>query len=140
MQVKVKYDAIYNALERASTDLMDCCAYISHETGKIYMICNDPNLGDEKPSDIEDASSYIMLPHKNTIGLGSDLVKQFAREQMSDSYDEIVSFFRRQGAYHRFKDFLFQRDFLEQWHQYEEQATEEALQEWCANHKIQIEK
>ena len=30
-------------------------------------------------------------------------------------------------------------DFLDQWHQFEEQATEEALLAWCRENEIPIE-
>jgi hypothetical protein len=53
--------------------------------------------------------------------------------------DEVRDFFRKRGAYSRFKDLLDRCGMLERWYQYEAEAVEEALREWAEDNDIQVE-
>ncbi len=64
---------------------------------------------------------------------------RFAAEQLDDHYDEIAGIFSHKGAYRRFKDFLIRVGALERWHDYENEAKEKALREWCAENGIEVE-
>jgi len=39
--------------------------------------------------------------------------------------------FAKRGAYAKFKTLLMRRGALERWHGFENEATEQALREWC---------
>jgi len=56
---------------------------------------------------------------------------------LSDEYDTVAGFFRRRGAYGRFKALLHARGMLERWYEFENRATEEALLAWCEENGIQ---
>jgi len=56
---------------------------------------------------------------------------------MPDTCDIVAGFFRRRGAYARFKDLLATRGLLQQWYETENRATEEALLAWCEENGVQ---
>ncbi|HTW72663.1 MAG TPA: UPF0158 family protein [Acetobacteraceae bacterium] len=119
-------------------------AWISMATGKITFYSDDlGNLdagadddADEEEEDDEDESGTIAIPGKKELGLGSSLVMRFAREVMPDDYGTIARFFDRRGAYARLKDFLQRRDMLQRWYDFEEQATKQAILEWCKENDV----
>ena len=113
-------------------------AYICVDTGKIY--CHSLSAGLEEedlPEDLETSDHYIAVPHKNDLGLGRRLALAFVDQELSDEYDTVAGFFRRRGAYGRFKALLHARGMLEQWYEFENHATEEALLAWCEENGIQ---
>ncbi len=59
-------------------------------------------------------------------------------QEVPGDYDTVAGFFRRQGAYARFKDLLQARGKLERWYEFEDHATEEALLAWCAVNGIRL--
>lgn len=95
-------------------------------------------LDEELPDDLDDSGRYIEVPHKNDLDLGKDLVFRFAGQHMQGSYEHVRSLFQRKGAYRRFRQFLESKGLLAKWHRFEEQATEAALREWCAQNEIEL--
>ena len=79
------------------------------------------------------------MPHKNDLDLGNRLVMRFASEQLPHRFDTIDSFFRRRGAYSRFKELLSSEGCLDKWHAYEADATRQALLEWCEENEIKLD-
>jgi hypothetical protein len=114
-------------------------AYICVDTGEIYCHSLSAGLEEEEdlPEDLETSDHYISLPHKNDLGLGRRLALTFVAQELPDEYDAVAGFFRRQGAYGRFKALLHARGMLEQWYEFENRATEEALLAWCEENGIQ---
>lgn len=112
-------------------------AYVSLESGRIYWtsIANDVEE-DDLPEDLEDASLYIAVPHKNDLDLGSRLVLRFVARELPDDYGAVADFFWRRGAYAHFKDLLDTRGMLQRWYEFEDRATEEALAGWCEENGI----
>jgi len=53
-------------------------------------------------------------------------------------YDQVDGFFRRRGAYARFKDLLAREGLLDQGYSFEAEYTERALKDWCAANQIEI--
>src|SRR6516162_11956722 len=92
---------------------------------------------EELPGDIDD-EKYISIPDKRELDLGKPLVLDFAREFLSDDYDEVRHIFSRRGAYRRFKDLLVRRGALDQWEDFSDKAEEAALREWCVENGIEI--
>ena len=95
-------------------------------------------LEDQLPEDIEDGSIYIAVPHRNDLNLGKNLVLNFTDERLPDSYATVANFFRKRGAYGRFKDLLEHKGLLEAWYEYEAQAVEQALRVWSAENGLQL--
>lgn len=62
----------------------------------------------------------------------------FVRQVLPQDLDDVHDIFRRKGAYARFKGLLAQRRALDQWYEFEREATERALREWCAENEIEL--
>ena len=140
-QASIKFADIQNAFDFVSfgDELMEHEAWLCTETGEIYWRSEFDDDEDEPlPEDIGDAEKYIAIPHKNDFNLGKNLVLRFAAEQLPESYDKVREIFSRRGAYARFKDLLEYQDMLQQWYDYEQQAGEKALREWCNDCDIKI--
>ena len=137
--VAIQYAEISDAFEFASTGAPgENSAYISLDTGQIYLVSELASMDQEVPDDLDEPDLYIAFPHKNDLDLGRNLAIRFAHEALPDSYDRVRSIFQRQGAYARFKDLLKSKGALEAWYRFEEQARDRALREWCAENEIQI--
>lgn len=113
-------------------------AYVDLDTGKIYYHSAIGDDEEELPEDIDDADRYIALPYKNDLGLGKPLVLDFAYRFLPDEADEIEDIFRRRGAYVRFKAILERKGMLEKWYEFENEAQEKALREWCKESGIAV--
>lgn len=106
-------------------------AYISKTTGQIFF-ASDMSDGDEDlPDDLEDASLYWSVPHKNDLDLGRELVLSFVDEQMPAKFDEVQGYFGRRGAYARFRDLIEREGKLQDWYEYERVAEEAAMLAWA---------
>lgn len=111
-------------------------AYLNVETGEIHY--HSDYTDEELPEDIED-EKYIAIPHKNDLGLGARLALRFADYHLPEkAADKVHQIFRRKGAYARFKDLLDSIGMLQEWYDYEEKATNEALRNWCELNGIKI--
>jgi hypothetical protein len=114
-------------------------AYISRDTGKIYLRTIDGFMEeDEVSDDALETDRYIAVPHKAQLDLGRRLVLRFADDELPGDLDTVEDLFRRKGAYAGFKRLLEARGALQRWYDYEERATEEALQTWCQDNGIQL--
>lgn len=134
----IRFDEIENAFMFVSMGQPDMHnAYLCKETGQIFYT-SELGDSDELPEDIDDPK-YISIPHKNDLDLGKDLVIEFVSEFIPEELDRVYSFFRRKGAYSRYKNFLFDKGLLEKWYQFENEREEAALKEWCAENGIEIE-
>jgi hypothetical protein len=114
-------------------------AFLCRRTGKIYW--RSPNLDEpdeELPDDIEEGENYISIPPKKDLNLGKELVLDFAAEFMRDDYDKVRRIFGGKGAYRNFKMLLEERGRLKEWYEFEAQATERALRDWCKENSIDI--
>jgi hypothetical protein len=113
-------------------------AYLRKESGEIY--CHSdfvPDL-DELPGDIEDEEKYLRIPDKRDLDLGKPLVLDFAREFLPDDFDTVRDIFRKRGAYARFKTLVARRGILDQWHDFQVKAQEQALRAWCEDNEIEV--
>src|SRR5436190_5374505 len=130
--VTVKYEDLSAAFDFVSCGPpMDHEAYISLDTDVIYWVSQANPVDEDTPDDLETSDRYIAVPHKNDLDLGNRLALRFVEEQLPQRLDTIVDFFRRRGAYARFKDLVSSEGYLEKWYAYEAEATEHALREWC---------
>lgn len=133
---------IIEAFEFANTSggAAEFRAFVCRQTGKIYY--QTEGLGsedfDELPDDIEDDAKYVPLPDKRDLDLGKPLALAFAREFLPDDFDDVRYFFSKRGAYPKFKAVLARRGAIDRWHAYENEATEQALREWCKEQGIEV--
>ncbi len=136
----VKFEDVQGAFEFVSFGQMGIHqAYLDKETGKIYWH-SEYELTDEEelPEDLDD-EKYVEIPHKNELDLGRELVFAFASEHLpKKDVERVVAIFRKRGAYSRYKDFLEERNLLEEWYEYEARTQEKALREWCQDNEIEI--
>ena len=138
--VTVKYDDLSTAFDFVSFGSpMEHRAYVSLDTGAIYWISEtNPIEEDECPDDLETSDRYIEIPHKNDLDLGNNLALRFVEERLPDRYMDVEAFFRRRGAYARFKELLAAEGCLEEWYAFEVESTERALREWCKANEIHL--
>lgn len=114
-------------------------AYVSRESGKIYWVTEEGNLEEEElPADLEDETLYVPVPHKTDVDVGRGLALRFAEEHVPDAYDRASLYFRKPGAYGRFKLMLEELGCLEAWYAYERGAMESALREWASENDIHV--
>jgi len=118
---------------------MEHNAYVSLDTGKVYWT-SDPNdaFDEEIPDDLETSDRYLAILHKNDLDLGKALALRFVAQELPACYDQVEGFFRRQGAYARFKDLLEREGVLDLWYSFEADAVEAALRQWCAENGLEI--
>ena len=113
-------------------------ATLCMETGQIFYI-SDFGDSDELPEDIDDSGKYIEIPHKKELNLGKPLVLEFVAIHLPDNFDEVDSFFRKRGAYSKFKNLLDAKGLLTKWYEFEEQEQVRALIGWCKDNGIRLD-
>jgi hypothetical protein len=138
--VAVRHDDLAMAFDFVSfAGPMEHYAYVSLDTGKVYWTSDSGDALDEDiPDDLETSDRYISIPHKNELDLGRNLALRFVVQELPAYYDQVEGFFRRQGAYARFKDLLEREGVLERWYSFEADAVEKALRQWCAENGLEI--
>lgn len=135
----VKFDDLLAACEWVSSSSpAENQAYVSRITGAIHWSSSLIDLDEELPEDIEDGSIYVPVPHKYDLNLGKNLALTFAEEQFADSYETVANSFHHRGAYGRFKNLLERKGYLQAWYDYEANAIELALHEWCTEQGLSI--
>lgn len=139
MSVNVKQDDLLTAFEWASVSgLLEKSAYISKETGTIYLRSDDYELEDELPENLDDPSRYISVPHKDDLDLGKWLAIRYVDEALPDHALTVREIFRKKGAYAKFKNLLDREGRLDKWYSYESKAVEEALRAWAEENGIHV--
>jgi hypothetical protein len=139
MSVSVSLEELLSAFEwvgAGAAAAMDCRAYIGRKTGSIHW--SGEGIDEELPDDIEDDSLYIALPHKSELGLGRSLALGFVAEHLPQHQEAVHEFFRKRGAYAKFKSLLTRAGQLNAWHEYESIATENALRKWCKDNGFEL--
>ena len=134
----IKLDEIEDAFMFVSMDQQFMhTAYLCTETGQTFFTSDLGDI-DDVPDDIDDPK-YISIPHKNDLDLGRNLVIEFVSAFLPEALDIVYSYFRRPGAYSRYKDLLFEKGLLEKWYQFEGERQKAALKAWCAENGIAVE-
>ena len=103
--VAVKYDDLSMAFDFiSSASPMEHNAYVSLDTGEVYWTSDSNDAFDEDiPDDLETSDRYLTIPHKNDLDLGRSLALRIVAQELPARYDQVEGFFRRPGAYSRFK-------------------------------------
>jgi hypothetical protein len=137
--MKHKFSDIEDAFEFVSSAAPEMnFAALNLENGEIYYK-SDMLDEEEFPEDIEESDGYILIPHKNDLDLGKNLVFDFVDEVIPEEGKVVEQFFRRSGAYSNFKALLGRIGKLEAWYEFENSATKKALREWCEENEIEVE-
>ena len=140
MNTPVKFDDLLSVYEWVSAaGKFQNSAFVNKVTGKIHIDSDDVEDDDALPDDYEDAGIYVAVPHKNDLDMGRDLAIRYIDENLPESADDVRRFFRKRGAYARFKDLLQRKGVLDAWYQYEARAVEAALQEWAKDNDLEFE-
>ncbi|NOY46330.1 MAG: hypothetical protein GXP50_12910 [Deltaproteobacteria bacterium] len=133
----VQFEDLFEAFEFvAGGGFIEHRAFVHRETGEtlfwsddLEWMDEDPPEGVEEPDDL--GPGWIEVPRPNELDLGRALVRRFVEAHIPDEARTVEGFFRRKGAYGRFKDFLHDRGLLETWYRFEEEAKRNALREWA---------
>ena len=135
----LSFEDLLDAYEWVSADpSYENTAYVNRSTGAVYWDTDAADTSEELPDDIEDGTKYIAVPHKHDLDLGKSLVFEFADEHIQDDVGKVSGFFRRPGAYGKFKDLLERRNLLETWYEFERKRTEIAFHHWAAENSIPL--
>jgi hypothetical protein len=134
----IKFSDIEDAFFFVSSDSYGMhTALLNKETGQFYYRSEMGDL-DEIDDDNLDWNNCIVIPHKNDLGVGQELVFEFVKNHLADEYDQVRQIFKKRGAYGNFKNLLESRGFLQDWYNFENQHEEWALRHWCKENGIEI--
>jgi hypothetical protein len=139
MKARIKLDDLVQAAEWVTAgkhEAVDCEAYVDRASGVV--IWAGEGIDEELPEDIDDESKYAAVPDKDEFALGRALALSFAKTHAPSSYERIEQYFRKAGAYGRFKSELDRLDRLEEWHAYEQRAIEDALRGWAEDNGLEV--
>ena len=136
----VNYSELLDAFDFVSAGApFENSAYIDGNTGAIIWVSPMMDLeGNEVPDDLKTSDRYIAVPHKYDLDLGHLLALSFVDQELPDEYRTIADFFRKKGAYRRFKDWLDKCDLLEKWYRFEATVIEQTLRSWCKAKNIEL--
>ena len=135
--MKFRWLDIEMAIQYVSSHDYSNEALLCKENGKIYYqseMDSFDDLGERPPEDV----ALIQIPSWQDFDLGNRLVRKFAQRQMPGDYEHIQDIFRAKGAYGRFKSFLVKRGRLDDWHEFENNAQEQAIRDWCEENGIEL--
>lgn len=134
--IRLTFETIKNCFDFVgSAPLGECQAVVHRKTGESYFAAVLTDY-DELPDDVDENDDYVMIPHKNDLDLGKQLVMDFVRSRCPELTDRVEAIFSRRGAYGWHKSLLSENNLLEEWHEFEDKRTEEALLEWCASEEL----
>lgn len=116
----------------------DNSAFVCRETGNIHWDSNSADIEDDLPDDVDDGRLYVAVPHGAELGLGRRLALAFTEQVLPESVSEVSGFFRRPGAYPRFRELLDREQRLDEWREFERAAIARALREWAEEHGVRV--
>ena len=139
MTARVQLSRLLDAFEWVSTTgPFENAAYVSRESGQIWLVSDFDDMGEEPPEHAQDESLYAPVPSKNELDLGRSLALRFAEERLPQCLSRVGDFFSRPGAYGKFKDLLESQNALEAWYVYEADGVREALRAWAAQNDLEL--
>ena len=134
----VKFTDIEDAFFFVSSDLYGMhTAILDKNTGQLFYHSEMGDL-DEIDDGTIDWENCIRIPHKNDLEMGQELVFEFVEEHLPDEYQRVRQFFRKRGAYGRFKSLLESSGLLQSWFDFENQREQQILRQWCKENGIEI--
>ena len=113
-------------------------AWVCRATGNVLWHSEEMDDFGPLPEDIDDGDRYVAIPDTHDLGLGKPLALEFARAHLPDCFKQVCAIFSHRGAYARFKDLLDRHESLDAWYHWEQEKTQQALREWCADNGIKL--
>jgi hypothetical protein len=140
MSTRVSLSELLNAFDWVSAvGPFENVAYVSRESGQVWLVSDFDDAGDEAPENAEDDGLYLRVPSKTELDLGRSLALEFTQQELPGFFGEVRAFFAMPGAYTKFKDLLAARGALEAWYAYEANGVEKALRAWAAENDVDLE-
>jgi hypothetical protein len=137
--IKVNWEELLEAFTYVNfAPVGENSARLSLDSGKIELDSVWTDMFDAGPSEEKADEESLGIPHKTELGLGRELVLWFVEEIIPDHLDDVADFFQKRGAYARFKALLAEEGLLQQWYQFEKDAEEQALRNWCEENGVQL--
>ena len=131
-------DLVDAYLWASATGPYENAAYVTLASGRIWLVSDFDDAGEEPPEDVEDESLHARVPTQAELDLGRTLALRFAQERLPERHEEVRRIFAGAGAYGRFKSLLDAGGHLEAWYAYETQGVEHALRRWAARNGIEL--
>lgn len=116
----------------------DNSAFVCRETGTIHWGSNCAEIEEDLPDDVDDGRLYAAVPHGAELGLGRRLALAFTEQVLPESVSDVSEFFRRPGAYPRFRELLARERHLDEWREFERAEIARALREWAEKQGVRI--
>ena len=113
-------------------------AYVSRESGRIWLVSDFDDAGDEAPENADDGALHLQVPSKAELDLGRSLALGFTERELPDCSTQVRAFFSKAGAYAKFKDLLAERDALDGWYSYEASGVQKVLRAWAAENDVEL--
>jgi len=136
--VTAKFSEVLDGYEfHSSGALMEAQAFINLEKGTVHIVSGDLGLSEVAPEDLK-TGLYIELPTQAELRLGRSLAIEFAETHMPGDVSAVLDFFNRRGAYSKFKSLVERKGQLQAWFDFEAEAKESRLREWCASRGIEL--
>jgi len=127
----VRLADLLDALEFVSVSQLDeNQAWLCKASGRVLLVSDSVDPEEGVPEDLE-AAGYLAIPHRRYLDLGKPLAISFVDAELPVYSAQVRDFFRRKGAYGHFRRLLQSEGALEKWHDYEGQATRDAMLRWC---------
>jgi hypothetical protein len=138
-RLRIPLAELVDAYEWASAGgAYDSAAYIDRATGRTWLVTDMDDVGEEPPEDIDDESLYLPVPNQHELDLGRALALRFAQEHLPQRFEQVGDYFRKSGAFGRFKSLLDGAGQLDAWHAYEAKGVEDALRTWADANGIEV--
>ena len=136
--VKINWEELREAFDYVnSAPVGENSARLSLASGQIERDSVWTDMFDAGPAEGKAGEESLAIPHKTELGLGRELVLWFVEEIIPDHLDDVADFFQKRGAYARFKALLAEEGLLQQWYQFEKEAEEQGLRNWCEENGVQ---
>jgi hypothetical protein len=133
MSVSIK--KLLEAMDTTSTLLDgDQIIFLDPTSGRFY---KKNDLEQPRPDDLLSNPKYLIVPSKQDLDVGKNLVFEFTSLFLSQYIEVVHDYFRKKGAYARFIAFLNLHHQLENWYDYQHKKQQQALIAWCETHQIE---
>lgn len=137
--MKADISEIELGIDFVSTNLgVDNEAFLSLATGDVYYRSDYVDEENPLPSDLDEKTKYLPLPHTRELNLGVVLVFNFVEDYCPDKYSEVSMIFKKSGAYRRFSNWLEQHNLLNDWYRFRDESTKQAIIAWCKDNNIDV--
>ena len=135
----VNAEDLEDAVLMVSEAGVEAKAWVSLDTGEVHV---RSGLVDEAlapvPQDIDSSERYVPVPSMSRLGLGLQLVFDFADAALPDAAKRVRQMFTHAGAYREFSWLVEERGLTDRWHAFREAQTRAVLADWCEAHGLQL--